>query len=166
MGKAAKVLCDRCESKITAGVSFCAQCRVPTRWASHEERTTWELSQWKSGDSGAEKAASKRSDGRAGRWIGRPFARKKAPQPEWHLSLVPSPAAAKTGAPAPVAHEPKSASRPAIEPKATDHEPARDTPHTVQAMRLLNARVAELHDRVLTLERELADARRERTRTS
>lgn len=211
MAKAAKVLCDRCESRITAGVSFCPLCRYPTRWASHEERVTWELSQWKAGENGDKKAALKGSSKRASRWMA-PFARKKTVQPEWHLSLVPAPAATLEAAAeaaavptvaapvverepamapaAPVAKPveaptapavklaPKPVERPrrqvaqtkpaavrpkpaAFEPKANDGEPAKDTPHTVLAMRLLNAKVAELEGRLMRLERELADARGE-----
>jgi hypothetical protein len=47
MAKAMKVLCDRCEGKIRAGTPFCHSCGFPTEWASHEQRTQWEVAQWR-----------------------------------------------------------------------------------------------------------------------
>jgi hypothetical protein len=59
---------------------------------------------------------------------------------------------------------PKPASAPAVErieptvaPSANDTEPLRDTPATVMAMRLLNARVAELDAAVRELQSKLAE---------
>jgi hypothetical protein len=53
MAKAAKTFCDRCESRVVAGEPFCATCGYPTTWASHDERTAWEVAQYR------EKSASK-----------------------------------------------------------------------------------------------------------
>jgi hypothetical protein len=47
MAKAMKVLCDRCEGKIRAGTPFCHSCGFPTEWASHDQRTQWEVAQWR-----------------------------------------------------------------------------------------------------------------------
>ncbi|MGH2727641.1 MAG: hypothetical protein ACRDKS_11790, partial [Actinomycetota bacterium] len=126
MAKAAKALCDRCESRITVGVSFCQYCRYPTQWASHEERTTWELSQWKAGEAGG-KATGRRSGGRASRWIGRPFARKKAPKPEWHLSLVPAASAAMPEAAATFETAPEAAAPVTVAAPAITREPSKAT---------------------------------------
>jgi len=46
MPRLKKVPCAQCDTKIVPGVSFCTNCEQPTTWASHEERTTWELRQW------------------------------------------------------------------------------------------------------------------------
>lgn len=196
MAKAAKVVCDRCENKLVAGVSFCVRCGGPTKWASHEERVSWELTQWKTADR-THAADAQPHTGSSRRWIPRPFGRKSAPQPA--LTLVsakpqprieappkaspvatagtaevppatpkPAPAMVKVGpAPAPPKPAPARAAmkpiarpqpvRPAskIEPGPRDLEPVSDTPATVMAMRLLNARVAELDEKVQRLERAL-----------
>jgi hypothetical protein len=47
MAKAAKILCDRCESRITAGDPFCGSCGHPTTWASHDERAAWEVARYR-----------------------------------------------------------------------------------------------------------------------
>jgi hypothetical protein len=46
MPRLKKVLCALCDAKIVPGISFCTNCEQPTVWASHDERTTWELRQW------------------------------------------------------------------------------------------------------------------------
>ncbi len=189
MAKAAKVLCDRCESRITAGVSFCDRCGCPTQWASHQERVGWELTQWKSADRANAPGSPSKGNGSSRRWIPRSFGRKETAQPK--LTLVPpnsqqpveapapTPAVAPDPAPAvvvvPEPTKPKPApvrstvkpitrQQPAktgpqidrrIEKGPRDAEPLRDTPATVLAMRLLNARVAELDAKVQRLERAL-----------
>jgi hypothetical protein len=187
MPKAVKVLCDRCESKIVAGSSFCASCGYPTRWATHEERTTWEVSQWKTADRSHPPKPAKHENG-SRRW--NPFARKPDAKPT--LTVVKSelpaapiePVAAAVAEPAPVvvAPEPPRISIPAkpaatferkpapkpvvrmkpaptVAPGPRDAEPLADTPATVMALRLLNARVAELDAKVQRLERELEGTR-------
>ena len=192
MAKAAKVLCDRCESRITAGVSFCDRCGCPTQWASHQERVDWELTQWQSSDRTHAPGSPSKGNGSSRRWLPRPFGRKQTAQAK--LTLVPpkppqraevsapTPAAAPEPAPAVVVlpepakpkpaparatvkplARPQSAKSPKIEPKIQpriekgprDAEPLSDTPATVMAMRLLNARVAELDAKVQRLERAL-----------
>lgn len=198
MAKAAKVPCDRCESRIIAGLSYCPRCGYPTQWASHEERTRWEVSQWKTADHSKNEDGPSKS-GQRRRGLPRPFARRPSPEPDWHLSLVPTPSATSTEspsvlvadlapagspskpAPTPAVNAPKAPAapdvaieldkiaadpQPMIEAKAGDEDPIRDMPRTMIAMRLLNARVAELHDRVQRLERELAESRRERSLTN
>lgn len=194
MAKAAKVLCDRCESRITAGVSFCGHCGYPTRWASHEERTAWEVSQWKTADR-SHTPGSRSQSGRASRrWLPRPFGRKVEEKPglalvsknEVHAeSMYAAPATTVSTSPTPapvatvaVAPAPSPAprierslsrvkpvakaqvSRPAIkiEPGPLDSDALADTPATVLAVRLLNARVAELDAKIRRLERELNQA--------
>lgn len=197
MAKAVKVLCDRCECKLIAGVPFCRQCGYPTRWATHEERTSWEVAQWKTADrSHAPKSPSKE----ARRW--NPFARKAdakpaltvihsdrpkiaespavptADAPSVATAPEPAPAPAKAAPPAParvvasvpsaprperiaprvkpaVKAKPAPAPAPSVTPGPRDAEPLTDTPATVMAMRLLNARVAELDEKIQRLEREL-----------
>ena len=46
MPRLKKVPCAHCDSKLVPGTSFCTNCEQPTVWASHDERTTWELRQW------------------------------------------------------------------------------------------------------------------------
>jgi hypothetical protein len=46
MPRLKKVPCAHCDAKLVGGVSFCTNCEQPTIWASHEERTEWELHQW------------------------------------------------------------------------------------------------------------------------
>ncbi|MGH2785423.1 MAG: hypothetical protein ACRDJ1_09175 [Actinomycetota bacterium] len=198
MAKAAKVLCDRCECKIVAGVSFCGQCGYPTRWATHEERTTWEVGQWKIADRSHAPKSPQRS---SRRWFGRKAEPKPAltmvhsrprtpakavagstteqrssavvaaPEPTPAVTMAPEPApvriAPKEKAPTPIAERaaarPKSIVRPkpspAVTPGPSDAEPIADTPATVMAMRLLNARVAELDAKIQRLERELEGSR-------
>jgi len=199
MAKAVKVLCDRCENKIVAGVSFCDHCSHPTRWATHEERTTWEVDQWKIADrSHAPKSASK-SDRNGRRW--NPFGRKQeakpaltlvaaaapaaphavAVEPDVTIELEPAPVAVAAspkpvaqperttrpertlGLPKPVRAKPEStkaapakrAPAPVLAPGKADDEPVSDTPATIMALRLLNARVAELDAKIRRLEQEL-----------
>lgn len=199
MAKAAKVVCDRCESRITVGVSFCGRCGGPTPWASHDERVSWELTQWRTAD--RRHAGDPASHGgTARRWIPRPFGRKSA-QPRLTViraktrpnpiaeAPAPAPAPVKAAVAAVAPPEPKPVSvktrqvpeiapaspkskparasvksiarpqpvrsAPKIEPGPRDAEPLRDTPATVMAMRLLNARVAELDAKVRRLERAL-----------
>lgn len=47
MAKAAKALCDRCESRMVVGDPFCGSCGYPTSWASHDERTAWEVAHYR-----------------------------------------------------------------------------------------------------------------------
>jgi hypothetical protein len=44
---ARKILCVHCDAKLASGKAFCPNCERPTHWASLEERTEWELAQWK-----------------------------------------------------------------------------------------------------------------------
>lgn len=222
MAKAVKVLCDRCENKIVAGVSFCDHCSYPTRWATHEERTNWEVHQWKIADrSHAPRADAKQRNGR--RW--NPFGRKQEAKPTLTLVSAPAPAKAIAAEPvrditieldapaaggehasltvptqvaqvasvaapakpaarpertvsrpkpverarpeaAPAKPEPVAKAQPARAPApklargTIDDEPVTDTPATIMAMRLLNARVKELDERIQKLEAELDPSRR------
>jgi hypothetical protein len=189
MAKAAKVLCDRCESRIVAGVSFCVRCGGPTQWASHQERVSWELTQWQAADRTHAPGSPSKGNSSSRRWIPRPFGRKETAQPKLTLvppkpqqrveasaatpAIAPDPATAVVVAaelpepkPAPVRSSAKpsvrpqqAGSAPKIAPKTQkdplDAEPLRDTPATVMALRLLNARVAELDAKVQRLERAL-----------
>src|SRR5947208_5381585 len=47
MAKAAKITCERCEYRLTGGAPFCKHCGYPTAWASHEDRTAWEVAQYR-----------------------------------------------------------------------------------------------------------------------
>lgn len=181
MAKAVKVLCDRCECKVTAGSPFCASCGYPTRWATHEERTTWEVHQWKAADRSHLPKPPKTDDG-SRRW--NPFARKPAAKPALTVVRTEAPAAVVVAEPAVVVEEPAAiVEKPAVvrkpaEPAASterlspvmidvrpdDERPLEDTPATVLALRLLNARVAELDEKLRRLENELDEARTLRRR--
>jgi len=178
MAKAPKALCGRCENRVTLGDPFCGSCGYPSAWATHDERTAWEVAQYR------HKSASVP--------IGVPFERLKPtvvidrPKPSRRIGLFarkshtpqlltpepsqqkaaepilkavpaqPEPIAAK---PAPVAAAPKpaAATKPAarVKPRANDAKTASDTPATVLAMRMLNARVAELDAKVQELQRQI-----------
>src|SRR5690349_14198093 len=47
MAKAARFECDRCEQRLVGGAPFCKHCGYPTTWASHEDRTAWEVAQYR-----------------------------------------------------------------------------------------------------------------------
>ena len=47
MAKTAKILCDRCESRMIAGDPYCGSCGYPTTWASLDERAAWEVAQYR-----------------------------------------------------------------------------------------------------------------------
>jgi hypothetical protein len=47
MAKAARTLCDRCESRIVVGEPFCGSCGHPTSWATLDERASWEVAQYR-----------------------------------------------------------------------------------------------------------------------
>src|SRR2546426_10368450 len=47
MSKAAKALCGRCEHRVASGTPFCGACGYPTPWATHDERTAWEVAQYR-----------------------------------------------------------------------------------------------------------------------
>lgn len=48
MAKAPRFVCPFCESpRIEVGASLCNSCGRPTQWATHEERTAWEVGQWR-----------------------------------------------------------------------------------------------------------------------
>ena len=206
MAKAVKVLCDRCENKIIAGVSFCDHCTYPTRWATHEERTMWEVNQWKAADRSHTPKSTTKTDRSGRRW--KPFGRKQDSKPALTLvsaspakaepakditiELEPvamaaaesgaatAPAASVSAPAAPVARpertiarpkpvmrakpEPAPIAKPAPAPKLpagkADDEPVTDTPATIMAMRLLNARVKELDAKIQKLQAELEASRR------
>jgi hypothetical protein len=78
-----------------------------------------------------------------------PFGRKSPEKPV--LTLVPGDARTRTQ---PASATAPAAKAPTIQPSPADAEPLRDTPATLMAMRLLNARVAELDAKVRRLEDE------------
>jgi hypothetical protein len=47
MPKTAKVLCTYCDKKMDVGTSFCPHCEHPSQWATHDERVSWELSNYR-----------------------------------------------------------------------------------------------------------------------
>jgi hypothetical protein len=38
-----KVLCNTCEQRLETGRPFCARCGTPTQWATHDQRTAWDV---------------------------------------------------------------------------------------------------------------------------
>ena len=61
MARSKKALCSYCDSKVSAGVSFCPSCEQPLPWASVEERRAWELTQWQKKRTTARKPAPARA---------------------------------------------------------------------------------------------------------
>lgn len=203
MAKAAKTLCTRCDNRITVGDPFCDACGCPTDWATHDERTAWEVAQYRRKSAvqpiraavdtrpraGAPRPAAAPAvsapAARARRGIGGLFSRRShAPQiivPEAKRVEPPAPAPAVAEVapeigtapalavvrPDPVKAEPpkKKAPRPAakpapkVAPSSMDAEPLGDTPATVLALRLLNARVAELDEQLQRLQRAFDEVR-------
>jgi len=179
MAKAAKALCGRCEHRVIVGDPFCGRCGYPSAWATHDERTAWEVAQYR------HKSASVP--------IGVPFERLKPtvvidrPKPSRRIGLfarkshapqllTPEPSSEKVAEPIlkavpaqpePIAAKPAPAAKPAlskpaaskpaprVKARANDSKPASDTPATVLAMRMLNARVAELDAKVQELQRQI-----------
>ena len=162
MAKSIKVLCEFCETKLTLGASFCEKCGRPTRWATHEERTTWEVWQWRRSERARarhpasapqrrrfsaavadESPARDRSESSSAA-----VAVAVAPAPERLLVAVPAPLTATTTVPSPEAVE-----APSLDRAASDHP-------TVLALRVLNQRVAELDGEL----RKLRETERPRRR--
>jgi hypothetical protein len=53
MARVQKIVCDSCGSlRIAAGSPFCGACGRPTVWATHQERTEWEVQQWRKARTG------------------------------------------------------------------------------------------------------------------
>jgi hypothetical protein len=171
MAKTARAVCGRCEHRVSIGDPFCGSCGYPSAWATHDERTAWEVAQYR------HKTASvpiglpldrpkptvvigtpkTRRMGLFGRKAHAPQLLMSEPKrvelPEPILKSVPAepePVAAPPAKPAPQA---KTAPR--VKARVRDAEPASDTPATVLAMRLLSARVAELDAKVQELQRQL-----------
>jgi hypothetical protein len=179
MAKAAKALCARCENRVTAGNPFCGSCGYPTSWANHEERTTWEVAQYRHKTTSVplgvlyepKKPTIVLDKPKPSRRIGL-FSRKShAPQlllpepkrvdpvepilksvPDQPEAVAPAQAPAR---PASKAAAPAAKPAPRIKPRATDKDRATDDPATVMAMRMLNARVAELDAQVQKLQRQI-----------
>jgi hypothetical protein len=184
MAKTAKATCDLCEHRIVVGASFCDNCGCPTAWATHDERTAYEVAQYRHKSatvpmgvayenqppSGAvatkerRKLFARRSPARQ---ITLPEPKRvEPPQAAPVLKSVPD---APKGA-APMAPKPARAMQPASELKpvakkpvakkqvaevAAAAEPSGDTPVTILAVKMLNARVKELDAQVQKLSREL-----------
>jgi len=189
MAKPAKAICDRCENRITAGDPFCGTCGCPTSWANHDERTAWEVAQYRHKSANAPIGVAydrpkptividkPKLTKRMGLFSRRSHAPKLLmPEPKRVDPTIVLPPAEPVAAeePAPSAQAPASApapilksvpdavtktpARPAVarpKPSKTDEEPLRDTPATVLAMRMLNARVAELDARIRELQSEV-----------
>jgi len=191
MAKPAKSTCDRCESRIVVGDSFCDSCGCPTSWASHSERTAWEVAQYRHKSANvpmgfAYEPAPKpvETPVMKSRGVVRMFSRRAhVPQlqrvepkrVEPPVATQPAPVVQpKPVAPAtpiadlkPIVKVKRAVeAKPAIvvEPSKSDDEPVRDTPATLLAMRLLNARVAELDEKLRRLENEIASSRVEKPR--
>lgn len=53
MARAQKIVCDSCGStRVEAGSPFCGACGRPTAWATYQDRTDWEVQQWRKARSG------------------------------------------------------------------------------------------------------------------
>ena len=162
MAKAAKALCDRCTHRIAPGSPFCRSCGYPTPWANHDERTAWEVAQYRDKtlnvpigvayERGAKPTAVLEAPKNARRVTSMFQRRTHTPQ-----LVNPEPRRAQPSVLSAVEPEPKPVAR--AKASKMDAEPARDTPATVFAMRMLNARVAELDAKVRELSSEIAKLR-------
>jgi len=191
MAKVARAICDRCEHRVVAGDPFCGTCGYPSSWANHEERTAWEVAQYRHKSANAPigvpydrpKPTIVLDKPKAGRRIGIFSRRSHTPQllqpepkrvdPTMSVQAPPEPAPDVETAPilmavpirTPKTEAPIGKPIARLKSKKIEDEPARDTPATVLAMRLLNTRVAELDAMVRELRREieaLRDMPRER----
>jgi len=164
MAKAARALCDSCESKVVAGASFCGRCGAPTSWASHSERTAWEVAQYRHKTANVpigvayEQAPAPQAPAKS-RGVVRMFSRRAhvPGRPQAEAQRAAPPVAER--APEPRAKLASRSKQAAAKRSNADAEPLHDTPATVLAMRLLNARVAELDARVQELAHELSATR-------
>ena len=180
MAKAARFECERCEQRLAGGIPFCKHCGYPTGWASHEDRTAWEVAQYRHKTATvpmgyayepakppAPSAAPQKSRGIA-KLFGRrqqmpPFPAampKRATQPQ--LTVVPEAPPAPKVAARPAARDARPAPKPrsaAARPSSRAAVTKADESAAVVAARLLNARVAELDAQVQQLRSELSAMR-------
>jgi len=176
MAKVARVICSRCENRVIAGDPFCGSCGYPSEWATHDERTAWEVAQYRHKTTNlplgvlyeSKKPTIVLDKPKPSRRMGL-FSRKThapqllMPEPkrvdlvEPVLKSVPKPEPIVAPTPAPAAPPAAVIAKPAprVAPRANDAEPTSDTPVTVTAVRMLNARVAELDAKVQELQRQI-----------
>ena len=120
MPRLKKVPCAHCDAKMAAETSFCPNCEQPTIWASHEERTEWELRQWSKKRSSRPKRRASTAVEEVTPILSR---RAAAPAPARAKPVVKHPAAHSVAKAAPVVSPPKE--RPARSAKPV---PVRGTP--------------------------------------
>ena len=180
MAKAAKITCERCEYRLTGGAPFCRQCGYPTAWASHEDRTAWEVAQYRHKSKNVPmgyayepaRPVVTSAPATKPRGVGKLFSRR-AHVPDFSAQIpapAPGPAAPALTVVSDRAEKRVAAEKPAAHAKprtAPSVKPARvedsggDTPATILAARLLNARVAELDAKVQGLQRAIEQLRAE-----
>ena len=175
MAKAARAVCERCEHRLHSGAPFCSKCGIPTAWASHDDRVAWELNQYREK---AEKSPmgvlyepssvrtavmDKPKSSRRPRLFGRKSSHGTTIVVPEAAPPAPAPPVLRAVEPLPVQElpeKPKARSVARPKPAKTDKEPLRDTPATMLAMRMLNARVAELDSTIQKMQHEIEMLRR------
>lgn len=174
MAKAAKAVCDRCEYRLHSGAPYCGNCGVPTAWATHDDRVAWELHQYRDkvekapmgvlyDPSSVKTAVLEKPKPR--KFFGRrahraPVVAAPAPKPAEPVAAP----VLRAVEPIPVRELPPKPATKVIAPRPksakVDRQPLRDTPATVLALRMLNARVAELDATIQKLQHEIELLRR------
>lgn len=179
MAKAARAVCERCEHRVSEGRPYCGKCGRPTLWANHDDRVQWELANYRHKtqnvplgvlyeNTTAQTTLLEKPKRRKPRLFARRNHKSSIVLPQAKPMRVQPPVAAAPPAPvlravdpAPmreIAPKPTAVARPAR--SKMDKEPLRDTPATVLAMRMLNARVAELDSTIQKLQHEIEMLRR------
>lgn len=170
MAKAARAVCERCEHRVDEGRPYCGKCGQPTLWANHDDRVQWELANYRHKtqtlplgvlyENTQAQTAVLEKPKRKPRLFARRNHKTSIVIPE-AKPVEPATPVLRSVEAAPVqeiAPKPKAVARP---PRAkVDKEPLRDTPATVLAMRMLNARVAELDSTIQKLQHEIEMLRR------
>ena len=128
MAKAARFECDRCEQRLVGGAPFCKHCGYPTAWASHEDRTAWEVAQYRHKSANvpmgyayapAKPLAASSVDAKP-RGIAKLFGRRQA------VPAFPPTPAPKRVTPPQLTVVPEAAAEPKAEPKVAERAPARE----------------------------------------
>lgn len=157
MAKPSKAHCERCQSRVAAGEAFCRRCGTPTRWATHEERTSWEVTQWRTATKPQHVIRAPSGASRRG-WLGR-SRHKEAPA----LAVVsarskPVERQPIMASPGPAMPEPAVAAQGASAAKATITEASPDLVVTVEPEPDLVVIVEPEPDLVVTVEPEQTEA--------
>jgi hypothetical protein len=148
VARGSKSICDRCDNRIRAGIEFCPSCGYPTQFATHDQRVTWELDQYRRKNMVAPVREAIDT---------RPHA--PSPRPSLQTSAAPALSVVREERVEPSIAPRGGMLKRSLRTTARPAEPDVDSPATMVAMRLLNARVEDLDAKVRELERELNELR-------